>query len=166
MDIVLDSTTPLWKAHDVGQDLQDKLEVLPNVERAFVHVDYETTHYPVRYFSSLPSALPSSPPLPSPPSHRPVNRYPATSLPYSSHCNPESDTDAVYRNTANNFHRHIRRSRYHDMSPSFSLSCSLSRAYSFFCILNFVVYMYSIPPYTCFLAFAFSYLVPLPAYVV
>ena len=40
--------TPLWKAHDVSQLLQDKLEVLPNVGRAFVHVDHETTHQPVR----------------------------------------------------------------------------------------------------------------------
>ncbi|KAG5222353.1 CDF metal transporter [Salix suchowensis] len=47
-------TTPLWKAHDVGQDLQDKLEVLPNVERAFVHVDYETTHYPCTALHLLP----------------------------------------------------------------------------------------------------------------
>ncbi|KAF5319028.1 hypothetical protein D9611_012720 [Ephemerocybe angulata] len=46
IDIVMDADTPLWKAHDVSQQLQDKIEVLPNVERAFVHVDYETTHYP------------------------------------------------------------------------------------------------------------------------
>lgn len=39
--------TPLWKAHDVAQQLQDKIEVLPGVERAFVHVDHETTHRPV-----------------------------------------------------------------------------------------------------------------------
>lgn len=39
--------TPLWKAHDLSQQLQDKLEVLPNVGRAFVHVDHETSHHPV-----------------------------------------------------------------------------------------------------------------------
>jgi divalent metal cation (Fe/Co/Zn/Cd) transporter len=44
----MDGSTPLWKAHDISQQLQDKLEVLPNVERAFVHVDHETTHRPVR----------------------------------------------------------------------------------------------------------------------
>ncbi|KAG1904133.1 CDF manganese transporter [Suillus fuscotomentosus] len=33
-------------AHDISQQLQDKIEVLPNVERAFVHVDHETTHAP------------------------------------------------------------------------------------------------------------------------
>jgi hypothetical protein len=50
----MDKDTPLWKAHDISQQLQDKIEVLPNVERAFVHVDHETTHIPV---SSLESSL-------------------------------------------------------------------------------------------------------------
>lgn len=40
--------TPLWRAHDVSQEMQDKLETLPGVGRAFVHVDHETTHLPVR----------------------------------------------------------------------------------------------------------------------
>lgn len=39
--------TPLWKAHDASQLLQDLMEALPNVERAFVHVDHEATHTPV-----------------------------------------------------------------------------------------------------------------------
>ena len=43
----MDGSTPLWKAHDLSQQLQDKIEVLPNVERAFVHVDHEWTHAPV-----------------------------------------------------------------------------------------------------------------------
>ncbi|KAI0059433.1 hypothetical protein BV25DRAFT_1828957 [Artomyces pyxidatus] len=46
VDVVMDASTPLWKAHDLSQQLQDKIEVLPNVERAFVHVDHETTHTP------------------------------------------------------------------------------------------------------------------------
>jgi len=46
IDIVMAAATPLWKAHDISQQLQDTIEVLPNVERAFVHVDYETTHAP------------------------------------------------------------------------------------------------------------------------
>ncbi|KAF8167538.1 CDF-like metal transporter [Crassisporium funariophilum] len=46
IDIVMDGNTPLWKAHDISQKLQDKIEVLPNVERAFVHVDHEWTHVP------------------------------------------------------------------------------------------------------------------------
>ena len=48
----MDGNTPLWKAHDISQKLQDKIEVLPNVERAFVHVDHEWTHVPVRLFAS------------------------------------------------------------------------------------------------------------------
>jgi len=39
--------TPLFKGHDLSQRLQDEIEVLPNVERAFVHVDHEATHLPV-----------------------------------------------------------------------------------------------------------------------
>ncbi|KAH7344414.1 CDF-like metal transporter [Rhizoctonia solani] len=46
IDIVMHADTPLWKAHDISQQLQDKLETLPGVERAFVHVDHETTHRP------------------------------------------------------------------------------------------------------------------------
>lgn len=41
--------TPLWKTHDISQQMQDKIELLPNVERAFVHVDYETSHTPVTF---------------------------------------------------------------------------------------------------------------------
>ena len=48
VDIVMDAETPLWKSHDISQALQDKLETLPGVARAFVHVDYETEHRPVR----------------------------------------------------------------------------------------------------------------------
>jgi divalent metal cation (Fe/Co/Zn/Cd) transporter len=53
----MDANTPLWKAHDLSQQLQDKIEVLPNVERAFVHVDHETSHYPVRNDLCLHPAL-------------------------------------------------------------------------------------------------------------
>ena len=47
VDVVMAAHTPLWRAHDISQQLQDKLEALPHVERAFVHVDHETTHVPV-----------------------------------------------------------------------------------------------------------------------
>ncbi|CAG8773479.1 34744_t:CDS:2, partial [Racocetra persica] len=46
VDIVMDRETPLWESHDIGESLQIKLEKLANVERAFVHVDYETSHKP------------------------------------------------------------------------------------------------------------------------
>lgn len=44
VDIVMDPQVPLRVSHDVGQSLQRKLEGLGDVERAFVHVDYEDDH--------------------------------------------------------------------------------------------------------------------------
>jgi len=46
VDIVLPPEMTLQLTHDLGESLQIKLEALPNVERAFVHCDYETTHKP------------------------------------------------------------------------------------------------------------------------
>ncbi|KAH9809882.1 hypothetical protein DFH28DRAFT_1132666 [Melampsora americana] len=46
IDIVMNGNTPLWLSHDLGQELQDKLETLPRVDRAFVHLDHETNHKP------------------------------------------------------------------------------------------------------------------------
>jgi divalent metal cation (Fe/Co/Zn/Cd) transporter len=46
VDVVLPSNMPLQQAHDVGESLQEKLESLPDIERAFVHIDYEYTHRP------------------------------------------------------------------------------------------------------------------------
>ena len=57
VDIVMPGDTPLWKAHDVSQDLQDQLETLPRVERAFVHVDHEVSHRPVYWRCVAGSAL-------------------------------------------------------------------------------------------------------------
>ena len=51
VDVVMPASTELWRAHDLAQRLQDKIELLPNVERAFVHVDHETEHRPVGAFS-------------------------------------------------------------------------------------------------------------------
>ena len=47
VDVVMDANTSLRKAHDLSQQRQDRIEVLPNVGRAFVHVDHETSHAPV-----------------------------------------------------------------------------------------------------------------------
>ncbi|XP_054794785.1 metal tolerance protein 10-like isoform X2 [Prosopis cineraria] len=41
VDIVLPKHTPLPHAHDIGETLQNKLEKLPEIERAFVHVDLD-----------------------------------------------------------------------------------------------------------------------------
>uniref|UniRef100_A0ACD5U2G8 Uncharacterized protein n=1 Tax=Avena sativa TaxID=4498 RepID=A0ACD5U2G8_AVESA len=46
VDIVLPCNMPLQEAHDIGEALQEKLESLPEIERAFVHLDYEFTHQP------------------------------------------------------------------------------------------------------------------------
>ncbi|RKO97393.1 hypothetical protein CXG81DRAFT_11876 [Caulochytrium protostelioides] len=46
VDIVLEPQMSLLEAHDVGEALQMKLEELPMVDRAFVHLDYESTHPP------------------------------------------------------------------------------------------------------------------------
>eukprot|EP01132_Coremiostelium_polycephalum_P006254 gene6254-7788_t len=46
VDIVLPHDMILQKTHDIGESLQIKLESLPEVERAFVHIDYDFTHKP------------------------------------------------------------------------------------------------------------------------
>ena len=46
VDIVLPQTMSLLEAHDIGETLQVKLENLDEVERAFVHLDYESSHRP------------------------------------------------------------------------------------------------------------------------
>lgn len=46
VDIVMDGEMPLWRAHDIAQDLQDQIEALPDVDRCFVHIDHETDHKP------------------------------------------------------------------------------------------------------------------------
>jgi divalent metal cation (Fe/Co/Zn/Cd) transporter len=49
VDIVMDPNDSLRSTHDVAEALQMKLESLPNVERAYVHVDYETDHAPEHF---------------------------------------------------------------------------------------------------------------------
>ncbi|CAJ1958199.1 unnamed protein product [Sphenostylis stenocarpa] len=46
VDIVLPEDMVLHQAHNIGETLQEKLEQLPEVERAFVHIDFEFTHRP------------------------------------------------------------------------------------------------------------------------
>ncbi|KAI8010416.1 Metal tolerance protein 10 [Camellia lanceoleosa] len=46
VDIVLPEDMLLSQAHNIGEKLQEKLEQLPEVERAFVHIDFEFTHAP------------------------------------------------------------------------------------------------------------------------
>ena len=44
--VQLSPDMPLKTAHDIGESLQQKLESLEEVERAFVHLDFETVHSP------------------------------------------------------------------------------------------------------------------------
>ncbi|KAF5138446.1 Metal tolerance protein 3 [Metarhizium anisopliae] len=46
VDIVMNPAGTLLETHDTAEELQFKLESLPDVERAYVHIDYETTHKP------------------------------------------------------------------------------------------------------------------------
>lgn len=46
VDIILPEDMPLKEAHDIGEELQHRLESLSEVERAFVHLDYEYDHNP------------------------------------------------------------------------------------------------------------------------
>jgi len=44
--VVVDEFMSMREAHDVGEALEVKLEEMNEVERAFVHLDYEWTHSP------------------------------------------------------------------------------------------------------------------------
>ncbi|XP_050278760.1 metal tolerance protein 4-like isoform X2 [Quercus robur] len=57
VDIELPEELPLKEAHTIGESLQEKLEKLPEVERAFVHLDFECDHKPEH---SVPSRLPNN----------------------------------------------------------------------------------------------------------
>ncbi|KAF2085374.1 cation diffusion facilitator 1 [Saccharata proteae CBS 121410] len=50
VDIVMNPDDTLRSTHDVAEELQTKLESLPDVERAYVHVDYETSHAPEHFW--------------------------------------------------------------------------------------------------------------------
>jgi divalent metal cation (Fe/Co/Zn/Cd) transporter len=49
VDVVMDPNETLRATHDVAEELQFKLESLPDVERAYVHIDYETSHKPEHF---------------------------------------------------------------------------------------------------------------------
>jgi len=49
VDIVLDGDMPLRETHDIGESLQMVLEDFEEVERAFVHIDYEWEHKAVEW---------------------------------------------------------------------------------------------------------------------
>ncbi|KAI8900892.1 putative cation efflux pump [Globomyces pollinis-pini] len=49
VDVVFPPDMRLDLAHDIGESLQERLETLPQVDRAFVHLDYEITHKPEHF---------------------------------------------------------------------------------------------------------------------
>ncbi|KAF3947049.1 hypothetical protein CMV_026766 [Castanea mollissima] len=57
VDIELPEELCLKEAHTIGETLQEKLEKLQEVERAFVHLDYECDHKPEH---SVLSRLPNN----------------------------------------------------------------------------------------------------------
>lgn len=57
VDIELPEDLPLKEAHTIGESLQIRIEELPEVERAFVHLDFECEHKPEH---SVLSRLPSN----------------------------------------------------------------------------------------------------------
>uniref|UniRef100_A0A5B6ZXR5 Putative metal tolerance protein 4-like n=1 Tax=Davidia involucrata TaxID=16924 RepID=A0A5B6ZXR5_DAVIN len=59
VDIELPEDLPLKEAHTIGETLQIKIEKLPEVERAFVHLDFECDHKPEHtVLSRLPNSEP------------------------------------------------------------------------------------------------------------
>ena len=46
VEVVVPPETPVRVAHDVGLAMQDEIERMAEVERAFVHVDYERRRTP------------------------------------------------------------------------------------------------------------------------
>lgn len=50
VDVVMNPNESLRATHDVAEELQTKLESLRNVERAYVHIDYETSHKPEHFW--------------------------------------------------------------------------------------------------------------------
>ncbi|KAI4260133.1 MAG: hypothetical protein L6R42_004195 [Xanthoria sp. 1 TBL-2021] len=49
VDVVMHPNETLRATHDVAEELQFKLESLPDVERAYVHIDFETSHKPEHF---------------------------------------------------------------------------------------------------------------------
>lgn len=49
VDVVMAPDQTLRHTHDVAEELQTKLESLPDVERAYVHIDFETSHKPEHF---------------------------------------------------------------------------------------------------------------------
>ncbi|KAG7336798.1 cation transporter [Nitzschia inconspicua] len=54
LEIVMPHNTPLKESHDLGMELQYEIEAREEVERCFVHIDYEARDYDEHVVSKVP----------------------------------------------------------------------------------------------------------------
>lgn len=54
LEVVLPRDTPLHESHDLGMELQYEIESREEVERCFVHIDYESRPYDEHVVSKVP----------------------------------------------------------------------------------------------------------------
>ena len=54
LEVVLPRDTLLFESHDLGMELQYEIEAMEEVERCFVHIDYETRPYDEHVVSKVP----------------------------------------------------------------------------------------------------------------
>jgi divalent metal cation (Fe/Co/Zn/Cd) transporter len=54
LEVVLPPTMTLEMSHDIGMELQHKIEAFEQVERAFVHIDYQVREYDEHNENSWP----------------------------------------------------------------------------------------------------------------
>jgi cation diffusion facilitator family transporter len=54
IEIVMDASTLLFESHDLGMDLQYEIEGREEVERCFVHIDYQARPYDEHVVSKVP----------------------------------------------------------------------------------------------------------------
>jgi cation diffusion facilitator family transporter len=57
IEVVMDASTHLFESHDVGMALQYKIEGREEVERCFVHIDYQNRPYDEHVVSKVPELL-------------------------------------------------------------------------------------------------------------
>eukprot|EP00591_Stephanopyxis_turris_P001045 CAMPEP_0195519772 /NCGR_PEP_ID=MMETSP0794_2-20130614/15443_1 /TAXON_ID=515487 /ORGANISM="Stephanopyxis turris, Strain CCMP 815" /LENGTH=350 /DNA_ID=CAMNT_0040648981 /DNA_START=234 /DNA_END=1286 /DNA_ORIENTATION=+ len=57
LEVVLPKDTLLFESHDIGMDLQYEIESREEVERCFVHIDYETRDYDEHVVSKDPALM-------------------------------------------------------------------------------------------------------------
>ena len=54
LEVVMPKETLLFESHDVGMELQYEIEGREEVERCFVHIDYQTRPYDEHVVSKVP----------------------------------------------------------------------------------------------------------------